>query len=202
MGPSPRQGARSGFIGRTRATSAMKRQGCLLDRIAHLEQSPRLQLHGGTLAASHGLHGVPGFPEAHNHNFFRLWTWESALNPNAKQRTTSYDPLPYERVGPGVALDGKPKFDITRYNQAYFDRLRARVEAARQDGIYVSVMLFQGFSIEGKGNVGGDPWKGHPFNPDNNVSGFDGGGRTKVHTLCEPALTALRRPISERSSTP
>ncbi len=130
------------------------------------------------------------FLKAHNHNFVRLWTWESALNPNAKQSTTFYDPMPYQRPGPGTALDGKPKFDVSLFNQAYFDRLRARVEAARQEGIYVSVMLFQGFSIEGKGNVGGDPWKGHPFNPENNLNGFDGGGRTKVHTLSDPATTA------------
>jgi hypothetical protein len=132
------------------------------------------------------------FLEAHNHNFFRLWTWESPLNPSAKQSATSYDPMPYERVGPGAALDGKPKFDVTRFNQAYFDRLRARVAAAQQVGIYVSVMLFQGFSIEGKGNLGGDPWKGHPFNPENNVNGLDGGGPKKVHTLSNPALTAYQ----------
>jgi hypothetical protein len=130
------------------------------------------------------------FLKAHNHNFFRLWTWESSLNPNAKQSTTSYDPMPYERTGPGAALDDKPKFDLSHFNQAYFDRLRARVASAQQEGVYVSVMLFQGFSIEGKGNVGGDPWKGHPFNPLNNVNGFDGGGRTRVHTRSNPALTA------------
>jgi len=130
------------------------------------------------------------FLKAHNHDFVRLWACESALNPNAKQSATAYDPMPYERPGPGTALDGKPKFDVTRFNQAYFDRLRARVQAARQEGIYVSVMLFEGSSIEGKGNVGGDPWKGHPFHPDNNVNGFDGGGRAKVHTLADPALTA------------
>lgn len=128
------------------------------------------------------------FLKAHNHNFFRLWTWESSLNTGAKQSTTSYDPLPYERTGPGAALDAKPKFDLTRFNHAYFDRLRARIEAARQEGIYVSVMLFQGFSIEGKGNIGGDPWRGHPFHPANNVNGFDGGGRTRVHTRSNPAL--------------
>ena len=130
------------------------------------------------------------FLTAHNHNFFRLWTWESSLNPTARQSATSYDPLPYERVGPGAASDGQPKFDITRFNQAYFDRLRARAQAAQQVGIYVSVMLFQGFSIEGKGNIGGDPWNGHPFNPRNNVNGFDGGGHTNVHTRSNTTLTA------------
>ncbi len=132
------------------------------------------------------------FLKAHNHNFFRLWAWESGFNPNAQQSSISYQPMPYDRPGPGLALDGKPKFDVNRFNQTYFDRLRARVQAARENGIYVSVMLFQGFSIEGKGNVGGDPWKGHPLNILNNVNGIDGGGGAVVHTLANRALTALQ----------
>ncbi len=128
------------------------------------------------------------FLARHNHNFFRLWVWESAWNPHALQSTTSFDPMPYQRPGPGLALDGKPKFDLTRFNQAYFDRLRTRVAAARKAGIYAAVMLFNGFSIEGKGNDGGDPWQGHPFNLKNNVNGIDGG--KAVHSLANPAVTA------------
>jgi hypothetical protein len=130
------------------------------------------------------------FLKRHNHNLFRLWAWESPLNPGPKQTTTAYDPMPYERPGPGKAADGKPKFDVKRFNQAYFDRMRARVLAAQDQGIYVSVMLFQGFSIEGKGNLGGDPWQGHPLNPNNNVNGIDGGGPTRAHTLSNPDMTA------------
>jgi hypothetical protein len=132
------------------------------------------------------------FLVSHNHNFFRLWTWESPCNFEAKQSTILYDPMPYERPGPGQASDGKPRFDLTRLNQSYFDRLRKRVLAAREEGIYVSVMLFQGFSIEGKGNVGGDPWKGHPFNPRNNVNAIDGGSGCRVHWLVDPAVTAYQ----------
>jgi hypothetical protein len=132
------------------------------------------------------------FLKAHNHNFFRLWAWESAHNPRAKQGTTTYDPMPYERPGPGAARDGKPRFELTRFNPAYFDRMRTRVKAANDEGIYVSVMLFNGFSIEGKGNVGGDPWQGHPLNPANNVNGVDGGGGARVHTLSDAAVTAVQ----------
>jgi hypothetical protein len=132
------------------------------------------------------------FLKAHNHNFFRLWAWESAFNADAKQGTTTYDPMPYQRPGPGTARDGKPRFDLKRFNQGYFDRMRARVKAAGDARIYVSVMLFNGFSIEGKGNVGGDPWQGHPLNPANNVNGLDGGGSTGVHTLSNPGVTAMQ----------
>ncbi len=131
------------------------------------------------------------FMQQHNHNFFRLWTWQNSINPKVKQGTVYYDdPMPYERPGPELAIDGKPKFDLTRFNQAYFDRMRAFVTAARDKGIYASVMLFNGFSIEGKGNVGGDAWQGHFLNPLNNVNGVDGGGGKRVHTLADPAITA------------
>ena len=53
-------------------------------------------------------------------------------------------------------------------------------------------MLWNGFSIEGKGNVGGGPWEGHPYNPKNNSSGLDGASGTASHTLANPAVTALQ----------
>jgi hypothetical protein len=130
------------------------------------------------------------FLRQHNHNFFRLWVWESPLNPKAKQGTITYGPMPYQRPGPGLAGDGKPKFDLTLFNQAYFDRMRSRVMAARDNGIYASIMLFNGFSIEGKGNVGGDPWQGHPCNLKNNINGIDAGSGKAIHTLSNPAITA------------
>jgi len=132
------------------------------------------------------------FLRQHHHNFFRLWAWESAFNPQAKQGTITYEPLPYQRPGPGLALDGKPKFDLTLFNPVYFGRLRNRVVAARDQGIYASIMLFNGFSIEGKGNVGGDPWQGHPFHPKNNINGIDAGSGTAIHTLSNSAITALQ----------
>ncbi len=57
-------------------------------------------------------------------------------------------------------------FDLTKFNEAYFHRLRARVIEAGKRGIYVSVMLFDGIF----------DWTTHPFNPANNVNGIDGGG--------------------------
>jgi len=50
-------------------------------------------------------------------------------------------------TGPGAATDGKPRFDLSRFDPAYFGRLRDRVTAAGDKGIYVAVMLFEGFCL-------------------------------------------------------
>jgi len=132
--------------------------------------------------------------EKHQHNFIRGWHWEDM----------HYHPLPFARTGPGEARDGQPKFDLSRYNQAYYDHLRGRIVAAGKRGIYVSVMLFQGWSIDNKG--GGrtpNPWPLHPFNESNNINGIDGdsngdGISLELHTLksdgfgIAPEVTALQ----------
>lgn len=137
------------------------------------------------------------FLVAHNHNFFRLWSWEQAKWTAEIDGDYWIGPMPYLRTGPGLARDGKPKFDLTRFDQAYFDRLRERVREAGRRGIYVSVMLFDGWSIEEKGKGKMNPWEGHPFHADNNVNGIDGdldgdGQGSEVHTLAAPAITAIQ----------
>src|SRR6185503_16953055 len=78
----------------------------------------------------------------------------------------------------------------------YLARLRERVVAAGERGLYVSVMLFNGWSVRDNGD--GNPWPRHPFHRANNVNGIDGdpGGRgdgAATHTLSAPAITALQR---------
>ena len=71
-------------------------------------------------------------------------------------REVIVEPVPYLRTGPGSAADGEPRFDLSQPNPVYFDRLRRRVIAAGERGIYVSVMLFEGSLItQGAGNVPG-----------------------------------------------
>ena len=120
------------------------------------------------------------FIKKNNHNFFRLWAWEHSAWHQDTDQKVEYAPHPYERTGPGLALDGKPKFDLTKFNQTYFCRLKKRVEEAQRYGLYVSIMLFQGFSVSQKNTVGaidrsfGNPWEGHPFHKSNNVNQIDG----------------------------
>lgn len=134
--------------------------------------------------------------EQYGHSVIRLWVWEQAAWVPSTEDKVLINPLPYERTGPGEALDGQPKFDLTRWNQAYFARLRERVEEAGKRGLYVMVMLFQGASINSRG-LPGNPWRGHPFSAENNINGVDGdvnkdGEGEEVHTLAVPAVTALQ----------
>ena len=64
------------------------------------------------------------FLTKHNHNFIRLWVWEQGgWDPWAAGHVV-VEPVAYARTGPGDALDGKPKYDLAKFNDAYFDRLR------------------------------------------------------------------------------
>jgi hypothetical protein len=144
--------------------------------------------------------GYLDFLVENNHNFFRLWTWEqSRWSVETSDDQYWFQPLPYQRTGPGNALDGKPKFDLMKFNQAYFDRMRKRVIAARDRGIYVSMMLFDGWSIEkSKGQFSlNNPWRGHPFNRNNNINGINGdpngnNSGEETQTLEVAEITALQ----------
>ncbi|HZF00108.1 MAG TPA: PA14 domain-containing protein [Planctomycetota bacterium] len=135
------------------------------------------------------------FLQSRNHNFIRLWNWEQARWAPWTTGDEFATPLPFSRTGPGNALDGGPKFNLDQFNQGYFDRLRSRVIAARDRGIYVSIMLFEGWSIDNVGKGSGNPWPGHPFNGSNNVNGVDadlnGNGQgEESHTLANATVTS------------
>jgi hypothetical protein len=131
------------------------------------------------------------------HNFSRLWRFEitqwSAWNPTKPPlRYTSHHP--WKRTGPGMALDGLPKFDLAQWDDEHFQRLRSRVKAAGERGIYVSVMLFEGWSQRTQPSA----WSGHPMNAANNVNGINGdpngdGRGLEVEMLQVPAITELQK---------
>lgn len=131
-----------------------------------------------------------------NHNFIRMWTWEPVTwntMANSENKLHTAAPQPFARTGPGNATDSKPKFDLKKYNPTYFDRLQQRVSAAADRGIYVSVMLFEGWAMQFSQGA----WEGHPFNPKNNINGIDGdtnkdGKGLEIHTMSNPAVTALQ----------
>jgi hypothetical protein len=138
------------------------------------------------------FNGYVDFLVAHGHNFTRLVSWEHGSGIPWTAEPVWVTPIAYERTGPDAGLDGQPKFDLTRWNEKHFDRLRSRIRQAERRGIYVSVVLFNGLS------VGSHAWKGHPFNGRNNVNGVDAdanrnGEGEELETLGSLAITEWQR---------
>lgn len=131
-----------------------------------------------------------------NHDFIRLWRWEPVswnTRANREDKVHTAAPQPWARTGPGKALDGKRRFNLKKFDGEYFGRLRRRVSAAYDRGIYVSIMLFEGWALQFSPGA----WQGHPFHPKNNINGIDGdinkdGRGLEIHTLTSPAITAVQ----------
>jgi hypothetical protein len=138
----------------------------------------------------------------HKLNYIRLWRVESTTGGEKPAFLTT--PMPYRRTGPGVALDGRPRWDLEKFDPAYFDRLRKRCVEAGRRGIYVCIMLFERHSSFNQRKSGGAayPWKAHPFHPANNVNGLapdiDGDGCPReLHHLPRKGLAPGKRRLAE-----
>lgn len=144
------------------------------------------------------------FLVARGHNFIRLWRWElvswdTRANQAPGSRLLVASPHPWARTGPGLALDGKPRFDLRQFDADYFRRLRDRVARAGRRGVYVSIMLFEGWGLR----FVADAWQAHPFHPDNRLPLGEGDPAGQVDgqglfTLGSPAVTALQEAYVRR----
>src|SRR5215208_7860469 len=113
------------------------------------------------------------FVQSRGYNFFKLWRSETS-GGGENGPNFWFSPMPYARSQTVCcAYDGGNKFDLTQFNQAYFDRMRERLIEAHDRGFYVSVMLFDGWSVDSKYEAH-VPWLGHPYNIVNNVNNIDG----------------------------
>jgi hypothetical protein len=134
-----------------------------------------------------------------NHNFMRLWTWEllnwdTQANREEAAKVHTASPQPWMRTGPGNALDGKPKFDLKKLNPHYFERMKSRVQQAAENGIYVSIMLFEGWALQFSPKA----FENHHFHPGNNINGINGdadgdSSGVEIHTLVNDAITAIQK---------
>ena len=137
------------------------------------------------------FHGYLNLLERNNHNFVRLWSRHVSWYHGYGEGELRAGPLAWSRNGPGKALDGKLRFDLTQFHVPYFERLRQRVIAARDRGIYVGVMLFGGI-YECQGG-----WQGNPLHARNNINAINGdpdaiGHGLKSHTLEIPEIQKLQ----------
>ena len=139
-----------------------------------------------------------------NFNFMRLWAWEilnwdTRKNQVNNPQTLTVYPHRWSRTGPGNAIDGKPKFDLTKLNDAYVKRLRERIEMAGEYGIYLSIMLFEGWGLQFAPNA----YENHPFHPVNNINGIvgdiDGDGKgLEIHSLANSDVLAIQKEYVKR----
>jgi Putative collagen-binding domain of a collagenase len=137
------------------------------------------------------------FLVAHGHNFTLLWITELPKFCGFPSTASSppdltVGPFPWRRSGPGQATDGGPKFDLTKFDQSFFDRLRKRVQALRKAGIYVGVYPFTGEWL----NIFRCASDGYPFTGANNVNGVDDGyreGKKGIDSLTMTAPNAITR---------
>lgn len=161
-----------------------------------------LNAHSGCSFTYQDGWGITSWPSpdqlvTNNENLCRNWVWhnsrwEDITFGNHAEANGLIGPLPFKRTGPGSALDGQPKFDLNQYDQTFFDGLRTGLIAAASRGIYVTVMLFQGYSNDTR-----SPWFGHFFNVNNNINGVNGdlnddGDGAEIFTLENPEVTAIQ----------
>ena len=102
--------------------------------------------------------------------------------------------LPWARSEePGYALGGH-KFDLDRWEPAYFERLHGFVTVARDAGVFVEVTLFSSHYGEG--------WERSPLHVFNNVNGVGDLPKERANTLDNGDLRArqealVRKVVSE-----
>lgn len=132
--------------------------------------------------------------KANHHNYIRIWIMHGTIRARTYADKFLTDPMPWVRSNVPGANDGGNKFDLNKanqgvWNEAFFTRLRDRVQQAGNEGIYVGVMFFEGWHVHffrGK-----NLFYGHVFNENNNINGIDGNG-DDVYTLVNPQVTALQ----------
>ncbi len=137
---------------------------------------------------------------AAHQNFTFVWTTELphfCNLPTTSGSPPQFDvtPLPWQRTGPGLASDGKAKFDLSKFDQSFFDRLRARVQQLNAAGIYAGVYPFTGewLSVFRCAN------DGFPLTGGNNINGVDAGTGAGAVTMSAPnAVTAAQDAYVEK----
>jgi hypothetical protein len=136
--------------------------------------------------------GYLRFLTERGHNFIRLWRWEQVRSQAAAgSYHLNMTPQPWARPGPDLAKDGQPRFDLERFDPAFFDRLRERVVKAGDAGIYVGVMLFDGWALHL--SPAPDHIEGHPFHALNNVNGISAGSIDDLQVLpLDPRTQAIQ----------
>ena len=102
---------------------------------------------------------------------------------------------PWKRTTEPGGHNGKGKFDLTQWDEAYFERLQKLMNSARNAGIVVEMTLFCPLYKD-------ELWAASPMNHTNNINGRGNCSRTEVLTLkheklLETQLAFVRKIVNE-----
>lgn len=107
-------------------------------------------------------------------NFTRYWiNWGAVTNTeNTSEDWDKHLITPYQRNGPGNASDNRPKLDLTKFNNEYFEMLSQFVDYAKSKGIVLQLIMLDcwhsGQFGERFGYLDRDFYKGN-----NNINGLN-----------------------------
>jgi hypothetical protein len=98
---------------------------------------------------------------------------------------------------PGYAGGGN-KFDISRLDNTYFERLHNFISEAGKRGIAVEVTLFS--VMYGNGAKGWGSWNLNPLNATNNVNGVGSASWDQFNTLKDPKLVDAQDALVQKTA--
>jgi hypothetical protein len=99
---------------------------------------------------------------------------------------------PWRRTGPGRANDGLPKFDLTKWDERFWERLHEYLSDCQSRGIIVLLQMWDEPFVE----RGSNRWRLNPFNPENNINdipGLPGGEGSAEKEFYDPDNAVLMR---------
>jgi len=130
--------------------------------------------------------------ESHGFNLTRTFSGAYCEPPGAfsiKRNTLAPDIdkliCPWARSGTPGYPNGGNKFDLAKWDDNYFKRLRGFVAEADKRRVVVELVLFCPFYEDSM-------WNLSPMNAANNVNGIGTMKRTEVYTLNDPKLLAVQ----------
>jgi len=95
------------------------------------------------------------------------------------------NPKPESWLTPWIKETESGKYNLTHWNDTFFNRLKSYINEAEQKGIIVEISLFTSYYTNHQ-------WSTSPFNPKNNIQGFDSISFKQVNTINNGALMEIQ----------
>ncbi|MDA2926740.1 hypothetical protein MYX78_05830 [Acidobacteria bacterium AH-259-G07] len=106
-------------------------------------------------AAQHGINHIRAYPPLSWKHIEKLTQENGGSLSNVL--------FPYLQTQPGSR-----QFDLTQFNQAYWERFRRQCQYLESKGIIIHLLMWNGWQLRDNGL----DWQGHFFNPQNNINSF------------------------------